>query len=179
MKTNPINNTLGGKTIAFPNVIVKTRYGNVNLKSIIENKRIIICTNPSVLIPKTAEGRNRFESALKQLKKLNFHLIGFNKNTFEEHLFCVNWLNSHMEDCLIFPIYYLPKNEVKKNLEEMLSKEILIDNPIYFIDKMGNTQSIINGDDTKNNNLENIVELASKMVLSDQNFANSINRLEN
>ncbi|EPR67598.1 redoxin domain-containing protein [Cyclobacterium qasimii] len=152
---------------------------NVNLKSIIENKRIIICTNPSELIPKTKEGRNRFELALKQLKKLNFHLIGFNKNTFEEHLFSVNWLNSHMEDFLVFPIYYLPKNEVKKNLEEMLSKEILIDNPIYFIDKSGITQYILNGDDIKSKNLESIVELASKMVLSDQNFANSINSLEN
>lgn len=177
MKTNQIANALLKKNIAFPNVMVKTRYGNIHLKSLIENKRIIIYTNPSELIPKSSEGRINFELALKQLKKLNYHLIGFNKNSFEDHLFSVNWLNSHLDDYLVFPIFYLPKNEVKKNLEEILS--ILIDNPIYFIDKTGNTQSILNGDEIKNKNLENIVELASKMVLSDQNFANSNSSLEN
>jgi len=177
MKTNPIANTLHKKNIVFPNVVVKTRYGNVNLKSLIENKRLIIYTNPSELIPKSSKDRVNFELALKQLKKLNYHLIGFNKNSFEEHLFSINWLNSHLEDYLVFPIFYLPKNEVKKNLEVILSKEILIDNPIYFIDKTGNIQSILSGDDIKS--LENIVDLASKMVLSDQNFTNTNSSLEN
>jgi len=179
MKTNSIANAFREINIAFPNVVVKTRYGNVNLKSLIENKRIIIYTNPSELIPKSSVDQVKFELALKQLKKSNYHLIGFNKNSFEEHLFSINWLNSHLEDYLVFPIFYLPKNEVKKNLEVILSKEILIDNPIYFIDKTGITQSILNGDDINNKSLENIVDLASKIILSDQNFTNSNSLLEN
>ena len=42
MKTNPIVPYLFEKNIAFPNILVKTRFGNIHLKSLIQNKRIII-----------------------------------------------------------------------------------------------------------------------------------------
>ena len=179
MKTNPIVPYLFEKNIAFPNILVKTRFGNIHLKSLIQNKRIIIYTNPSELIPKTKKEKERFKLALKQLKELNYHLIGFSKNSFEEHLFSINWLNSQLEDYLVFPIFYQPQNEAKKTLEEILSKKILIDSPIYFIDKAGNAQSILNGDVLKEKGLENIVEFASKMVLSNQSFNNPNLALKN
>ena len=80
---------------------------------------------------------------------------------------------------MVFPIFYQPQNEAKKTLEEILSKKILIDSPIYFIDKAGNAQSILNGDVLKEKGLENIVEFASKMVLSNQSFNNPNLALKN
>jgi hypothetical protein len=110
--------------------------------------------------------------ALRQLKELNFRMVGFSKNSFEEHLKSINWLNSYLSEELIFHIFYQPKNEIKNYLEKGLSKELLIENPIYFIDQSWQTKSILNGDDKKNKSLEKIVEKASEMIISDQRFGN-------
>ncbi|MBR9775471.1 MAG: hypothetical protein GYB55_10820, partial [Cytophagales bacterium] len=67
MKTAPLTPYQLEKEIACPNLMVKTRYGNVNLKSIIKGQRIIIYTNPSALIPKTDEDRHKLITALTKL----------------------------------------------------------------------------------------------------------------
>ncbi|MBR9776955.1 MAG: hypothetical protein GYB55_18785, partial [Cytophagales bacterium] len=97
-------------------------------------------------------------------------LIGFNIDSFEEHLYATNWLNSQLDDYLVFPIFYQPMNDLKRDLEQKLSMRIKIDNPIYFINQKGNTQYIVNGDIQKYKDMDNIVSLASKMVLTNQNF---------
>lgn len=179
MKTAPLNPYQLEKEIACPNLMVKTRYGNVNLKSLIKDQRIIIYTNPSELIPKTDDDRHKLITALTKLKELNYHLIGFNIDSFEKHLYAINWLNSRLDDYLIFPIFYQPMNDLKRDLEQKLSMEINIDNPIYFINQKGNTQYIVNGDIPKYKDMDNIVSLASKMVLTNQNFDKVLSAIDN
>lgn len=179
MKTTPLNPYQLKKEIACPNLTLKTRYGNVNLKSLIKDQRIIIYTNPFELIPKTDDDRNKLITALTKLKELNYHLIGFNIDSFEKHLYAINWLNSQLDDYLIFPIFYQPMNDLKKDLEQKLSMKIKIDNPIYFINQKGNTQFIVNGDIPKYKDMVNIVSLASKIVLTNQNFDKTSSSFDN
>lgn len=179
MKTAPLNPYQLEKEIACPNLMVKTRYGNVNLKTLIKNQRVIIYNNSTELIPKTKDGRLKLITALKQLKELNYQLIGFNTDSFGEHLFAINWVNSQLDDYLVFPIFYQPMNDLKRDLEQKLSMKIKIDNPIYFINQKGNTQYIINGDLPKYKNISNIVGLASQMVLTNQNFDKVLSSVDN
>lgn len=57
--------------------------------------------------------------------------------------------------------------------------KIKIDNPIYFINQKGNTQYIVNGDIPKYKDMVNIVSLASKMVLTNQNFDKTLSPIGN
>ena len=94
-------------------------------------------------------------------------------------MYAINWLNSQLDDYLIFPIFYQPMNDLKKDLEQKLSMKINIDNPIYFINQKGNTQYIVNGDIPKYKDMSNIVSLASKMVLTNQNFDKELSAVDN
>ncbi|WP_154858360.1 redoxin domain-containing protein [Cyclobacterium xiamenense] len=154
--------------LAFPDLLVKTHHGNVHLRSLIQNKRVIVVTNPSDMIPITKENRKELVQSLKKIKKLNFHLIGFNRNTFDEHLRAINWINSYLTDDLVFPVFYQPKNDVKTCLERDLGKEITLRNPVYFLDKTGCTRVVLEGFRATNDTLDRIVEQASRLVLSEQ-----------
>lgn len=156
--------------VAFPNVIVKTHHGNVHLRSLIQDKRIIVYTNPSELIPDNKNEARELVDTLRKLKKLNYYLIGFNKNSFEEHLKSINWLNSYLSEDLVFPVFYQPQNEVKKYLEKNLGEKITLQSPIYLLDKNGCTRMILDGSQSASKNLETILEQASKLVLADQSF---------
>ncbi|MDN3688824.1 redoxin domain-containing protein [Cyclobacterium jeungdonense] len=156
--------------IAFPDVIVKTHHGNVHFKSLIQDKRIIVYTNPSELIPDSESKANELVNALRKLKKLNYHLIGFNRNSFEEHLKSLNWLNSYLSEDLVFPVFYQPQNNVKECLEKNLGEKITLKSPIYLLDKNGCTRMILDGSHSASENLETMLEQASKLVLADQSF---------
>ncbi|MBD3628972.1 hypothetical protein [Cyclobacterium sp.] len=156
--------------IDFPNLLVKTQHGNVYLKSMINNKRTILCINPSEIIPSNTAETKDFIGILKKLKDMNFHLIGFNRKSFREHLKSLNWVNSYIREELIFPIFYQAENEQKEYLEEKLSETNDLKNPVYFLDKNGTIKMILNGDKPDNRSLEKIMELASKLVLGEQSF---------
>ncbi|WP_162415942.1 redoxin domain-containing protein [Cyclobacterium roseum] len=170
MKTEKQLSHFMDTNVAFPNVIVKTHHGNVHFRSLIQDKRIIVYTNPSELIPGNKNEVSELVETLRNLKKLNYHLIGFNRGSFEEHLNSLNWLNSYLSDELVFPVFYQPKNEVKKCLEKNLGEKITLKSPIYLLDKNGCTRMILDGSQSASKNLETILEQASKLVLSDQSF---------
>ncbi|WP_162343635.1 redoxin domain-containing protein [Cyclobacterium salsum] len=170
MKTEKKLSHFMDMNVAFPNVIVKTHHGNVHFRSLIQDKRIIVYTNPSELIPANKNEAGELVETLRKLKKLNYHLIGFNRDSFEEHLKSLNWLNSYLSDDLVFPVFYQPQNEVKKCLEKNLGKKITLKSPIYLLDKNGSTRMIIDGYQSASKNLETILEQASKLVLADQSF---------
>lgn len=170
MKTEKQTSYLMDTDVAFPDVIVKTHHGNVHFKSLIQNKRIIVYTNPSDLIPDRKSKATELVDTLRKLKKLNYHLIGFNRNSFEEHLKSLNWLNSYLSDDLVFPVFYQPQNEVKKCLEKNLGEKITLKSPIYLLDSNGCTRIILDGSQSASKNLETMLEQASKLVLADQSF---------
>lgn len=170
MKTKEVIPPLIEMRIDFPNLLVKTHYGNVYLKSMIRNKRTIVYINPSEMIPAGAIDKKKFLQTLKTLKDMNFHLIGFNRRSFEEHLTSVNWLNSYIKDDLVFPIFYQTENEPRECLEKDLPEKIDLKNPVYFLDENGTTQAILNGTQPEARSLEKIAELASELVLREQNF---------
>lgn len=170
MKTKNQAPYLMDREVAFPNVIVKTHHGNVYFKSLIQNKRIIVYTNPFELIPSKKSDRNKLVETLRKLKKLNYHLIGFNRNSFEEHLQSLNWLNSYLSEDLVFPVFFQPQNEVEKGMEKNLGTKIALRSPIYLLDKNGCTQMILEGTESAGKNFETILEQASKLVLADQSF---------
>lgn len=154
--------------IAFPDVLVKTHHGNVHLRSLIRDKRIIVFTNPSEMIPLREEERKGLIQSLKKLKKLNFHLIGFNRNSFDEHLRSVNWINSYLSDDLVFPVFYQPTNEITSCLEKNYGEKIRVKNPVFFLNKNGCTQLVLEGIRKGADPLKPIVEQASRLVLSEQ-----------
>jgi len=168
MKTEKQNRSRLEMKLAFPDLLVKTHHGNVHLRSLIQNKRVIVFTNPSDMIPTKEGNREALVQSLKKIKEMNFHLIGFNRKTFNEHLMFTNWINSYLADDLVFPVFYQPKNEVKTCLERDLGRKITIQNPIYFLDKNGKTQLILEGFRAEHDPLERIVEQASRLVLTEQ-----------
>lgn len=170
MKTKEIVYPVNELQIDFPNLLVKTHHGNVYLKSMINNKRTILCINPSEIIPLNSSEKKDFIRTLKKLKDLNFHLIGFNRKSFGEHLKSLNWVNSYVCEELIFPIFYQKDNEPKESLEQKLSHKAELKNPVYFLDKNGTIKEILDGTQPEDRSLEKIVEHASKLVLGEQNF---------
>ncbi|MEX2513815.1 MAG: hypothetical protein WD398_13000 [Cyclobacteriaceae bacterium] len=161
----------------FPNLLVKTRYGNVHLKSLIGDKRTIVYTNPIDLIPRHEQEIEGFIQELAQLKKLNFSLFGFNKGTFQDHLKCLNWVNSYLGEEQVFPVFYEPDQVDQVDQLTIGSadlKETKLINPVYFLDKDGFTKLVLNGINPDNRKLGKILEMASKMVLSEQRFNSPI-----
>ncbi|MEX0884070.1 MAG: hypothetical protein WDZ72_11410 [Cyclobacteriaceae bacterium] len=158
----------------FPDLMVKTRYGNVHLKSLINNRRTIVYTNPIDLIPNDKQEIERFISELHQLKRLNFKLFGFNKGSFHDHLKCLNWVNSYLGDDQVFPVYYEPDQMDQLTIDSTERMETKLINPIYFLDEDGFTELVLNGINPENRKLEKILEVASRLVLSEQRFNSHI-----
>lgn len=154
--------------IAFPDLMVKTYFGNVRLKSLLKNKRVIIYTNPIDLIPKEDKEKALLIENLEALKKLNCSLIGFSKRTFKDHLTSLNWVNSYLKEDLVFPIFFQPEH-FDENLYSQSGKgDMEIADPVYFVEDDGITKLMLNGKNQNNRKLTKVLDIAGRMVLSDQ-----------
>ena len=160
--------------VTLPDFMVKTHHGNVHLKSLIGNKHTVMYTNPVDLLPKNEEERLQLCSDLEKLKKLNFHIMGFNKGSFHDHLKCINWVNSYLKEDMIFPIFYEPITFEKQALDSSLIEEKEIVKPVYLIDNKGTIKVILNGTKPENRKLNKILDIASKLVLADQDLQRGI-----
>ncbi|WP_439483796.1 hypothetical protein [Cyclobacterium plantarum] len=170
MKTKKIFPHEIEKQSDFPNLLVKTHFGNVFFQSMIKDKKTIVYINPSEIIPRNNLEKKSFLERLKLLKDLNFHLIGFNCKSFDEHLNSVNWVNSYVSEDLIFPIFYQTENEETELIESPVLKKPKSKNPVYFLNQKGRIIKVLNESLPENRSLEKIAKLASEMVLGEQNF---------
>ncbi|SHN12928.1 hypothetical protein SAMN04488057_107129 [Cyclobacterium lianum] len=170
METKELISLEPEKRIDFPNLLVRTHFGNVFFQSMIKNKRTIVYINPSEIIPQDNSEKNKFLEGLRLLKALNFNLIGFNRKSFDEHLRSVNWVNSYLSEDLVFPIFYQTKQETSTNPLGQLNEMAGYKNPVFFLDKHGSIIKVLNGIKPETRSLEKIARLASEMVLGEQDF---------
>ncbi|MFC4872518.1 hypothetical protein [Negadavirga shengliensis] len=171
MISNDHNTTIIRLNIAFPDLMVKTYHGNVRLKSLVKNQRAIVYTNPIDLIPGTEEEKMQLMESLEALKKLNCLLIGFSRRTFKDHLTSLNWVNSYLKEDLVFPIFFQPGqfDENLKNYFPTDGEEIV--DPVYFVENNGMTKIMLNGKNKNNRRLTKVLDIAGRLVLSDQQFS--------
>jgi alkyl hydroperoxide reductase subunit AhpC len=153
----------------FPNVLVKTYFGNTYLNRLYKNKWMLIYSNPHDLIPSNHDEKVALTEALENLRELNCQLVGFSSRSFEEHLECTNWINSYLCDEEVFPVFYMTDNIFDKmNSEEILASTKNIKDPIYLVDGLGVTRIILNGINPKDRSMQRILGNLGEIILNDQ-----------
>ncbi|WP_114752130.1 redoxin domain-containing protein [Pleomorphovibrio marinus] len=149
----------------FPNLLVKTYHGNVFLNNLIRDKWMIVYSNPSDLMPRNLEEKKQLVQHLKELKSINCELMGFSTRGFKEHLVITNWVNSYLNDELVFPIFYHTEGILERDLgEESMEMQHPIIDPVYLVDKDGMTRVVLNGLDDDNRKIEKVLDWASRAI---------------
>ena len=154
---------------AFPNVLVKTYFGNTYLNRLYKNKWMLIYSNPYDLIPSNQQEKIALVEALENLKELNCQLVGFSSRSFEEHLACTNWINSYLCDENVFPVFYQADNIFDAMLQDDvigLKKEIK--DPIYLVDGLGVTRILLNGVNPNERNMKRVLGNLGKIIFNEQ-----------
>ena len=159
---------------AFPNVQVKTYFGNTYLNRLYKNKWMLIYSNPYDLIPGNRKEKDALIDALEKLSELNCQLVGFSSRSFEEHLACTNWINSYLCDEHVFPVFYLADN----TFDTIFSDEVKnikreIKDPIYLVDGLGVARIIINGVNTDERNMKAVLANLGKIILNQHALQNA------
>lgn len=169
MRYSDGNNNLVWVNKAFPNVLVKTYFGNTYLNRLYKNKWMLIYSNPYDLIPSNQKDRVALIDALAKLRKLNCQLVGFSSRSFEEHLACTNWINSYLGDEDVFPVFYQADNTFDTMLhDEVKETKKVIKDPIYLVDGMGVARIIINGVNPSQRNMKAVLANLGKIILNEQ-----------
>lgn len=154
---------------AFPNVLVKTYFGNTYLNRLYKNKWMLIYSNPHDLIPCSHEEKLALIEVLEALRQLNCQLVGFSSRSFEEHLSCTNWINSYLCDEHVFPVFYLTDNMLDSiHAEALKSQKTGFKDPIYLVDGLGIARIILNGVDPKERNMKKILGKVGKIIPNEQ-----------
>ncbi len=154
---------------AFPNVLVKTHFGNTYLNRLYKNKWMLIYSNPHDLLPTNQKEKVALVDALENLKDLNCQLVGFSSRSFEEHLACTNWINSYLCDEQVFPVFYQADNTFNTMLhDEAKDAKNEIKDPIYLVDGLGVARIIINGVNQHERNIKAVLANLGKIILNEQ-----------
>ena len=154
---------------AFPDVLVKTYFGNTYLNRLYKNKWMLIYSNPYDLIPSNLQERDALIESLENLRELNCQLVGFSSRSFEEHLACTNWINSYLCDENIFPVFYQADNIFDTMFqEEAMGPKKDIKDPIYLVDGLGVARIILNGVNPTERNLKRVLGNMGEIILNEQ-----------
>jgi|GEM_PF-2170761 len=174
MRQSDVQNNLVWVNKAFPNVLVKTYFGNTYLNRLFKNKWMLIYSNPYDLIPTNHEEKVALVEALENLRKLNCQLVGFSSGSFEEHLACTNWINSYLCDEHVFPVFYQADNTFNTVLhDEATDTKKEIKDPSYLVDGLGVARIIINGVNPDERNMKEILANLGEIILNDQALHNT------
>jgi len=154
---------------AFPNVMVKTYFGNTYLNRLYKDKWMLIYSNPYDLIPRNQEEKVALNEALENLRKINCQLVGFSSRSFEEHLACTNWINSYLCDENVFPVFYQADNTFDTIIhEEATDTQKEIKDPIYLVDGQGVARILINGVNPDYRNMKDVLANLGEIILQKQ-----------
>lgn len=169
MKYSDGQNNLVWVNKAFPNVLVKTYFGNTYLNRLYKNKWMLIYSNPYDLIPGNQQEKVALNDALESLSELNCQLVGFSSRSFEEHLACTNWINSYLCDEHVFPVFYQADNTFDTMLhDEAKDSKKVIKDPIYLVDGLGVARIIINGINPNERNMKAVLANLGKIILNEE-----------
>ncbi|WP_158857023.1 redoxin domain-containing protein [Lunatibacter salilacus] len=169
MRNSDGQNNLVWVNKTFPNVVVKTHFGNTYLNRLYKNKWMLIYSNPYDMIPGNRTEKVELIDALVNLRELNCQLVGFSSRSFEEHLACTNWINSYLCDENVFPVFYQADNTFDTMLyDEIKRTKKEIKDPIYLVDGLGVARIIINGINPGERNMKAVLANLGKIILNEQ-----------
>lgn len=101
----------------FPEIIVKTTHGVLNLPEDLKGKWTVLFSHPGDFTPVCTTEFVSFAKKSGEFEKLNTRLIGLSIDQVFSHIKWVEWIKDNLDTEIPFPIIADDMGEVSKNSE--------------------------------------------------------------
>lgn len=100
----------------FPEMVVKTTKGTINLPGDYKGKRFLLFSHPADFTPVCTTEFYAFQKRYNEFRELNTELIGLSVDQVYSHLKWAEWIEENMGETIEFPIIADAMGNVAKTL---------------------------------------------------------------
>lgn len=154
---------------SFPDIVVQTTRGKMNLPSDMKGKWFVLFSHPADFTPVCTTEFVAFQNRYEEFKKLNCELVGLSVDQVFAHIKWEEWIKDNLDVEIQFPII-ADTGEVAKKLGLIHpGKGTNTVRAVFIVDGEGKTRIILYYPQELGRNMDEILRAVKAMQVADKN----------